>query len=31
MSMAVIYGEGLGKLYRCGLMIDPGLRHAPVR
>jgi lipopolysaccharide transport system ATP-binding protein len=28
MSRAVIQGEGLGKRYRRGLMVDPGLRHA---
>jgi lipopolysaccharide transport system ATP-binding protein len=28
MSAAVIYGEGLGKEYRRGLSVDPGLRHA---
>src|SRR5271169_1080835 len=28
MSSAVIQGEGLGKRYRRGLMVDPGLRHA---
>jgi len=27
-SVAVIHGEGLGKKYRRGLMVDPGLRHA---
>lgn len=28
MSAAVIQGEGLGKRYRRGLKVDPGLRHA---
>ncbi len=28
MSTTVIHGEGLGKEYRRGLMVDPGLRHA---
>jgi lipopolysaccharide transport system ATP-binding protein len=28
MSGAVICGEGLGKRYRRGLAVDPGLRHA---
>jgi lipopolysaccharide transport system ATP-binding protein len=28
MSSAVIQGEGLGKRYRRGLAVDPGLRHA---
>jgi len=28
MTQAVILGEGLGKRYRRGLAIDPGLRHA---
>src|SRR5579864_145129 len=28
MSTAVIHGEGLGKRYRRGLTVDPGLRHA---
>ncbi|HZV88637.1 MAG TPA: ABC transporter ATP-binding protein [Candidatus Binatus sp.] len=28
MRAAVIHGEGLGKQYRRGLMVDPGLRHA---
>jgi len=28
MSAAVIRGEGLGKRYRRGLTVDPGLRHA---
>jgi lipopolysaccharide transport system ATP-binding protein len=28
MSGAVIHGEGLGKKYRRGLAVDPGLRHA---
>jgi lipopolysaccharide transport system ATP-binding protein len=28
MSTAVIQGEGLGKRYRRGLMVDAGLRHA---
>ena len=28
MSTAVICGEGLGKRYRRGLAVDPGLRHA---
>jgi lipopolysaccharide transport system ATP-binding protein len=28
MSRAVIHGEGLGKRYRRGLAVDPGLRHA---
>jgi lipopolysaccharide transport system ATP-binding protein len=28
MSGAVICGEGLGKRYRRGLTVDPGLRHA---
>ena len=28
MSGAVIHGEGLGKEYRRGLIVDPGLRHA---
>ena len=28
MTAAVIHGEGLGKRYRRGLTVDPGLRHA---
>ena len=28
MNTTVIQGEGLGKEYRRGLMVDPGLRHA---
>ena len=28
MGTAVIHGEGLGKRYRRGLAVDPGLRHA---
>ena len=28
MDTAVIRGEGLGKRYRRGLAVDPGLRHA---
>jgi lipopolysaccharide transport system ATP-binding protein len=28
MTAAVIYGEGLGKRYRRGVTVDPGLRHA---
>lgn len=28
MSRAVIRGEGLGKRYRRGVSVDPGLRHA---
>jgi lipopolysaccharide transport system ATP-binding protein len=28
MSGAAIHGEGLGKRYRRGLAVDPGLRHA---
>src|SRR6476660_9718263 len=28
MSGAVIHGEGLGKKYRRGVTVDPGLRHA---
>jgi homopolymeric O-antigen transport system ATP-binding protein len=28
MTKAVIHGEGLGKRYRRGLTVDPGLRHA---
>src|SRR5271169_2037383 len=28
MSVAVIRAEGLGKYYRRGLIVDPGLRHA---
>ena len=28
MSALVIHGEGLGKRYRRGLAVDPGLRHA---
>jgi len=28
MNPAVIHGEGLGKRYRRGLTVDPGLRHA---
>jgi lipopolysaccharide transport system ATP-binding protein len=28
MTTAVIHGEGLGKRYRRGLTVDPGLRHA---
>jgi lipopolysaccharide transport system ATP-binding protein len=28
MTTAVIHGEGLGKKYRRGLPVDPGLRHA---
>jgi lipopolysaccharide transport system ATP-binding protein len=28
MTHTVIHGEGLGKQYRLGLTVDPGLRHA---
>jgi lipopolysaccharide transport system ATP-binding protein len=31
MSTTVIQGEGLGKRYRRGLAVDPGLRHAMER
>src|SRR5579859_1414952 len=28
MTTPVIHGEGIGKKYRRGLIVDPGLRHA---
>jgi lipopolysaccharide transport system ATP-binding protein len=28
MTQTVVHGEGLGKQYRLGLTVDPGLRHA---